>query len=181
MQPKALWPNGLGRGRLLVSPSSAIVRVEAPRIAPRLELAGRAFLAKREFHVTLLGREGSRRLAEAAGGSAQAARLVRKAWRGAAVRIEPGDELWMLDEPPAASIVLECRLQGGETFFETLSACGVVLEPPPFHVTLYLSGAGKGIGVHSAGELERLGRRLASHEREVFLLAARGGGTLPDP
>lgn len=174
MQAARLWPDGLGHGRLLVAPASAIVRIEAPRLAPRLELAGRTFLAKREFHLTILGREKAGQLAAAAGGIEEAARLIRKAWRGASVRIEAGDELWMLDEPPIASIVLECRVEGGETFFRALSEAGALFEPPPWHVTLYLSGSGKGIGVHSVEELERLGRRLDADEREMCLRAASG-------
>ena len=168
-----LW----GRPRLPVrfrcAETSAILQIEAPAVPNEIAFAGRTWRAKREFHITLLGGEAMVRIASA---TDKPVTTIRRIARQSRMAVEPKDSFWILEEPPVASIIVECDVIGDRGFYDRVeTSLGVRLDPPPFHITLFTSGSLKGIGIHSRVELGELGSRLDG-EQDARLAAAIGSG-----
>ncbi len=138
----------------------------------RIELAGREFDVKSEFHVTLLGRE----ILLHAGliDMPALAHAIRHAARGVSLDVQLIDDLRLVSEDEAATIIQMCSVTGSEEFFQRFAGhTGRTIARPPYHVTLYTSGTRKGISLRSEAELQRLGRPLAPDERRIFLRSIR--------
>lgn len=147
------------RGTLACRRDGALVHIRLPALPVTIEVSGRLFKAKREFHVTLLGRQILRRAGLP--GDARTENAIRQAARGTAFAVELHDDLWILTAGEAATIIRMCSVAGAEDFFVRFEAeTGVSVERPPYHVTLYTSATSAGIGVASKAELEHCGRRL---------------------
>ncbi len=155
-------------GTLLCRPDGAIVHVVLPPMPPTLDFAGRTFRLKHEFHVTLLGRG----ILSRAGllGRPDLGTAIRSAARGMRFSVELDDALWIVEQGDAATIIRMCSVTGSADFYERFETnTGVRIEPPPCHVTLYGSGTAKGIGIATAADLARCGRRLARDDAERLL------------
>jgi hypothetical protein len=122
-----------------------IVHIPPLNIPPTLHYDDADWLAKKEFHVTLLDTETETLLGERA----------RK--RGIRFEVVLRDEFWMLTKGRARSIIQMCDVRGAAEFYARLG-----IERPPLHVTLYTIGDRRGIGVASHVELERVGTRINS-------------------
>jgi hypothetical protein len=152
-------------GHVRLGATSAIVSIPPLDLPATVEFAGLRWLAKKEFHLTLLDSAAM----EAVGSIGPANALVSEAARGIefAARLTGG--IWMLEEPPARTLIALAELDGARGFFGRLADSGVRLEVPPFHVTLFTRGTSRGIGVHTMDELHALGRELAAGERKDLL------------
>lgn len=152
-------------GRMRISATSAIIAIPPLELPPTIRFAGVHWLAKKEFHLTLLDRSAMEAVARA--GSATA--LVREAAKGIELAARLTGELWMLEEPPARTLIARAELDGAAALLGRLAEAGVVIEEPPFHVTLYTLGTSRGIGIHTMKELRSLGRELDESERGELL------------
>ena len=136
-----------------------LLRLPPPPLAPMLEWVGRAFRAKRELHVTLLNRAAAEQL----GGEA-----IARAAFGLKFEVHLRDDIWVVRERSAATIIRTCEVEGASDFYRALA-----FEPPPLHVTLYVSGTSRGIGLATAADLERLGTQQAAADRDALLRLMR--------
>jgi hypothetical protein len=143
----------------------------APGLAPRLALPEVALFPKDELHLTLLSSADADRLDSATGG--------RDAWRALlgegdpdAWRVTLGDAWWLLRadkaEGPAWSVIAlaDCpaftRLRARAAGISH----GAIAPDAPAHVTLYVAGDRRGIGLPSGAEFERCRvRRLRARAR----------------
>lgn len=166
-----LWDGPRLPVRFRCAETSAILQIEAPAVPNEIAFAGRTWRAKREFHVTLLGGEAMERISSA---TDKPVTTIRRIARQARMAVEPKNSFWTLEEPPVATIIVECDVFGGRSFYDRIeTSLGLRIDPPPFHITLFTSGAAKGIGVHTRVELEELGSRLNA-DQEALLAAAIG-------
>lgn len=136
-----------------------LLRLPSLRIVPALEWSGRNFVAKREFHVTLLNRA----TAEHSGGES-----IARAVSGVNFEVRLLDEIWLVEEGSAAAIVRMCEVEGAAALYRALA-----VDRPPLHVTLYLSGTVRGIGLATSADLERLGTRLTAADCDTLLRLVR--------
>jgi hypothetical protein len=120
-----------------------LIRVPPPGIPHTIHFLGHDWLAKREFHVTMLSTE----MFDEHGFSA-----VAKAKRGLDFDVILRDEFWMVVKGRAQSIIQMCDIAGAAEFYARLS-----IEQPPLHVTLFTVGDRRGIGIDSEEELHRRG------------------------
>jgi hypothetical protein len=147
------------RGTFAGRRDGALVHIGMPALPVAIEVFGRLFKAKREFHVTLLGRQILRRAGLP--GDTRTETAIRHAARGTAFAVELHDDLWILTAGEAATIIRMCSVAGAEDFFARFETeTGVSVERPPYHVTLYTSATPTGIGLATKADLERYGRRL---------------------
>lgn len=173
-----MWDEPRLPGRFRCAETSAILQIEAPAVPNEIEFLGRGWRAKREFHVTLLGSEAMEKIRAAA--ADEVVRIVRRLARSPRMSVQPGTAFWILEEPPQATIAVECAVHGAAWFYQRIDETfRVAIEPPPFHVTLFTAGGGKGIGIHSREAMEELGRRLTSEEEEGLEAAMRSRGAPP--
>jgi len=115
-------------------------------IPPTLHFDEADWLAKREFHVTMLNTESEELLGR---------RTIAAARRGLHFELALRDEHWMLAKGRARSIIRMCDVAGADEFFARLG-----IEKPPLHVTLYTIGDRRGIGIAARDELDRIGTRI---------------------
>jgi hypothetical protein len=156
------------RGDLIRRRDGALVHIEIPPLPATIELSGRSFKAKHEFHVTLLGRQILRRAGLL--GAAATETSIRHAARGKTFTVELCDDLWILIEGEAATIIRMCNVAGAEDFFVCFeSETGMSVERPPYHVTLYTTATSTGIGIASKADLERCGQRLPAAQSDELL------------
>ena len=156
------------RGTLACRRDGALVHIGMPALPVTIEVSGHLFKAKREFHVTLLGRQILRRAAVPADNRTETA--IRHAARGTAFAVQLLDDLWILTAGEAATIIRMCSVAGAEDFFVRFETeRGVSVERPPYHVTLYTSATSAGIGLASTADLERCGRRLSDAQAAELL------------
>ena len=145
----------------------------APPLAPRLVLPEITLAAKEELHLTLLSSAEAESLDAATG--------APDAWRQLLVDgpIAPASVLltgawWLLraDKPdgPAWSVVAMARCPPFDRFRARTAAAtdGAVAGDAPPHVTLYVAGDARGIGLPSRAVFEaRRLRRLGRAERSA--------------
>ena len=134
-----------------------------------IRLFGEEWPAKKEFHVTLLGREGLGNLLRDIG----RLRIIRAEVaisRSAAEvnwKVRPTGEYWRLDDGDERSIIEMVEVGGAEAFFTTLEGeLETKIERPPYHVTLYMQNTSRGIGLATRADLERLGKKIEGAELE---------------
>lgn len=130
-----------------------ILRIQPLTIPSTVDFDGAKWLAKREFHVTMLNAEQVTELGS---------RAVSSAKKGLRFEVTLRDEHWMLTKGRARSIIRMCDVAGSDEFFARLG-----IEKPPLHVTLYTIGDRRGIGVATHDELDRIGTRIELMPSEV--------------
>lgn len=161
------------KGRVRVAATSAILSIPPLDLPSTVELSGSHWLAKKELHVTLLGRDAM----ESIGRGSRGPVVVRDAAKGMELEVRLTDELWLLEEPPASTIIARAEVPDAAELFAKISdASGAKLEEPPYHVTLFTRGTSRGIGVHSLEELRSAGRELTDAERKRLLDQIRDRG-----
>jgi hypothetical protein len=152
------------RGRLTRHGGSAILHFGHPPIPDVIRFGGEDWRAKREFHVTLTGTTTMQNLTD------DADNIIKGVARGLAFRIALGEELWRVTENETRTIIRMCGVDGAEKFFERLEErLQMVIERPPYHVTLYTIGTLRGIGLASRTDLERMGQKIAGQERTALM------------
>jgi hypothetical protein len=152
------------RGRFTRRGGGAIVHFDHPAIPDVIHFAGADWRAKREFHVTLVGSTMMRNLI------ADPDDVIKRAARRLTFRITALDEFWLLHEENTRAIIRMCDVDSAEEFFAGLEReLQIVIERPPYHVTLYTIGTLRGIGAATRAELERLGEPIAGPERDALL------------
>jgi hypothetical protein len=123
-----------------------ILRIPPLVIPPTIHFDDAGWLAKREFHVTMLNTESEESLGK---------RAISAAKRGLRFEVTVRDEHWLLTKGRARSIIRMCDVAGADEFFARLG-----VEKPPLHVTLYTIGDRRGIGIATHDELDRIGTRI---------------------
>lgn len=137
-----------------------------PRAMPALD--GIAFVPKRELHITLVGRALGAELREAGRRADVLAACVALDWRFRRRR-----EWWWLHDAPGGrdrhSIVELVAMPALDALYARLDAMlGRRLPRPPAHVTLYVAGDGRGIGVPDDTRFARLAvRRVDADELDL--------------
>jgi hypothetical protein len=134
-----------------------ILHIPPLLIPPTIHFDGVEWLAKREFHVTMLNTESEELLGR---------RAISAAKKGLHFEVALRDEHWMLTKGRARSIIRVCDVAGADEFFARLG-----IEKPPLHVTLYTIGDRRGIGIATHDELDRIGARI----RSPLILRLRSG------
>jgi hypothetical protein len=132
-----------------------LLPVERLPIAPGIQFDGREWLAKREFHVTLLNEERAKELGR---------RALSRAKSGLDLRVRLRDEYMRAVKGRAQSILRMCDVDAAAELYSRLG-----IDPPPLHVTLYTFGDGRGIGIASHAELAQRCSPLAGDALAEFL------------
>jgi hypothetical protein len=154
-----------------------------PPLSPRLALPEVILVPKEELHLTLLSSAEASAIDESKGSPAAWSELVEKFGRGAH-RLEFTGSWWLLrsgkPEGPAWSVVARVRCPAFEAFRRRASAAssGAVSASAPAHVTLFVAGDARGIGLPTRQRFRttRL-RRLDKGERLKALHAPQGLGS----
>jgi hypothetical protein len=150
------WPGWSPRGTLAL----AVDPARWPPPAAALVIDDAVFAAKRELHVTLVGRAlGAEVLAAIAEGRI-AAPALRAAFAGQRWRLRRSGLRVRLRKPPPArdieSVIEPVAMPAMARFHGWLGqALGRALPVPPPHVTLYVRGDAEGIGVPDEASLAR--------------------------
>jgi hypothetical protein len=142
--------------RLLRRAGGVLLTLDPLPIPRLLGFQRTQWTAKSEFHVTLIGTATAREK------GIEDLAVVRAA-RGIRFAVALRGEYWILARGSARSIVRMCEVEGAHEFFERL---GGALEEPPYHVTLYTSPPGRGIGAATLAELRERGTPLEGEARE---------------
>ncbi len=152
------------RGRFTRRGGGAIVHFDHPPIPDVIHFAGADWRAKREFHITLAGTATMRTL------TPDPDDVIKRAARRLTFGITLRDEFWQVREEKTRTIIRMCDVSGADDFFAALEReLQIVIERPPYHVTLYTIGTLRGIGVATRAELERLGEPMIEQERSALL------------
>jgi hypothetical protein len=132
---------------------------------------GRKFEAKDELHITVLSRDAAEQVQ---------AYMEQEPENGSRIRRLVDETDWSFrkqeryyhvqEDPQVETIIQMVDVQGLESFFRQVSEwVGRELEPPPPHVTLYMRGTEKGIGLPTHEEFERLARAEIRMDELEFL------------
>jgi hypothetical protein len=150
------WPGRSGTGSVILTlPSAFALSLETIRL-PEAELT-----PKRELHITLVSTREAHAVAQSVPESAWAAIFHRQPWHlgltGRAYLLgedKPGGKVW--------SVIAELEDSSVNVFRQALSqVSGVVLPDTLPHVTLWVAGSDRGIGLGSREEFsQRLIREI---------------------
>ena len=170
MTPSPPWPGRSAHGSVVLPLPWSFV----PPLAERLVLPEATLSRKDELHLTLLSRTEAERLA---GGTSE------DEWRGFFARHDWAMRLtdrWRLlrdveDGAVVRTVVAEIECDALNAFRTDVGyAAAIVLEPTLPHVTLWVDGTTKGIGLASFADVERCSvRRLTAAEREAGIAVRR--------
>jgi hypothetical protein len=150
------WPGFSARGSLLL----ALAAADFADLPAALETAGLGLARKREFHVTLLDRRLGASMHAPAAAGALAARLPG-IFESLDWRWRRRGERWLLLEArprgPVHSVVELIEMPAFGAFRAAIGeALGETLPDAPAHVTVYVAGDPRGIGIASHADFERL-------------------------
>ena len=149
----ACWP-GTGARGALVLPLPAVATVPLP---PALDLGGRRFERKAEFHLTLLAAREWRQARMALGEAAVRALFEALDWR-----LEGDGRYFRVQRGPAETIILDLHAPAAAAFRRGLAAAGVALPAATPHLTLFWHGDPVGIGISGPQQWrQRVRERLA--------------------
>ena len=145
-----------------------------PPLAATLVLPEATLSRKDELHLTLLSRTEAGRLAAGTSEDEWRAFFARHDW---SMRLT---DRWRLlreieGSTTAHAVVAEIECDALNTFRTDVGyAAAIVLEPTLPHVTLWVDGTTKGIGLSSFADVERCSvRRLTAAERDAGIAASR--------
>ena len=152
------WPGFSSRGSLpLPLPMAEVARLAT---TPTLRVGELLLERKREFHVTLLNRDLGARVHVPRAGGAPAGSLpalfapLDWTWRAT------GERWLLLEATPEGASHSVVELLDMPAFARFRAAVGELLGEPlpdaPPHVTLYVAGDPRGIGIDSQAHFERL-------------------------
>lgn len=161
LEPATLYPEAGG---------SVLVPLPLLPLPPALDFLGEAWERKAEMHVTAVSTGAvARRLQTARGLGEDAARAA--AWDAIATAMEGAragpvtvrDELRVVRRGGQRTLIAMAEVDGLAALHDRLAGIiGLPAQPPPAHVTLYTRPGGKGIGLHSPADLERLSRPVGA-------------------
>jgi ribosomal protein S15P/S13E len=122
---------------------------------------GRHFEAKDEVHITILSREAAEAVRQHLERYPQDEEQVRQLVDETNWEYRKLDSFYHIqEEPEVETIVQMVEVPGVDTFFKQVGhPVGQELELPPTHVTLYMRGTEKGIGIPTQAEFERLAQK----------------------
>jgi hypothetical protein len=159
----------------VVEGTSLVVPVIVDGLPERIEVLGRTWERKREFHVTAV----SRSVLEAAGRDREDRwAVVAETASGRAVGpMAATGEIRRVrhpDEPALETLIVMVDAPGLAGLHAALSeALDAALTPPPAHVTLYSSDPGRGIGIDDERELAERAPPLAPAAQDAVREAMR--------
>ena len=160
---RARWPGWTPQHTLLLTvPRDAWPPPEAP-----VTLQGITLHPKRELHVTLVGNHLGRELDAAAAAGRIDADAIRRAFEARDWRWTRTGRLSLLEAPPSRrggparhALIEHIVLPAMAPFHAALGGLvGRPLPVPPPHVTLYVSGTRRGIGVPDPATLAKFRRK----------------------
>jgi hypothetical protein len=122
---------------------------------------GRHFEAKDEIHITILSRDAAEAVRQHLERYPQDEEQVRQLVDETIWDYRKLDSFYYIqEEPEVETIVQMVKVPGVDTFFKQVGQLvGQELELPPTHVTLYMRGTEKGIGIPTQAEFERLAQK----------------------
>jgi hypothetical protein len=122
---------------------------------------GRYFEAKDEVHITILSRDAAEAVRQHLERSPQDEDQVQRLVDESNWDYRKLDSFYHIqEEPEVETIVQMVEVPGAGTFFKQMGQLvGQELELPPTHVTLYMRGTEKGIGIPTQAEFERLAQK----------------------
>jgi ribosomal protein S15P/S13E len=121
----------------------------------------RHFEAKDEVHITILSRDAAEAVRQHLERYPQDEEQVRQLVDETNMDYRKLDSFYHIqEEPEVETIVQMVEVPGVGTFFKQVGQLvGQELELPPTHVTLYMRGTEKGIGIPTQAEFERLAQK----------------------
>lgn len=155
----------------VVPGSSVVVPLIIDRLPAEIDVLGRRWRRKREFHLTVVS---ASTLESAAGG------LRRDAWDiatevlsnrsiGPIYASEEVRRVRNSGEPELETLIVMAEVPGLEPLYRELSqALATALSPPPAHITVYSTDPARGIGLDDEKELASRAPALTpGDQREV--------------
>jgi ribosomal protein S15P/S13E len=122
---------------------------------------GRHFEAKDEVHITILSRDAAETVRQHLERYPQDEDQVRRMVDETNWEYRKLDSFYHIQQAPdEETIVQMVEVPGLDTFFNQVGQLvGQELELPPTHVTLYMRGTEKGIGIPTQAEFEQLAQK----------------------
>lgn len=119
---------------------------------------GASFQPKDELHITILSREAAEKVKAHLERHPQDKDRLEHLIAETNWSYRKKDEYYYIQEEPGVETIIQMvALPGLQPFYQELSGLvGEELERPPAHVTLYMRGASKGIGLPTRAEFNRL-------------------------
>lgn len=158
----------------------ALLRVELPKLQPKIEFGGKIMVLKPEFHVSMIGfaakldkryKDAAAARGEKVSNSQAAERVVealKTAAEGLQFKVQMGTETRRAVKGDAETIIRMCDVEGMSEYFSRVTAAlGLPdgsIEPPPTHVTVYTLENGQGIGMANQEQLQALTQVLSAEE-----------------
>ena len=123
---------------------------------PTLHVEGRELCLKEELHLTLMNRALSARVnAHARASDLRDAVQAFIDHMGGHLTERVTDTAWVLREAEALTVAVSVDLPEMLSLFERLEQMGLSVAPPAPHITLYMAGTDKGIGVQDEAALSQ--------------------------
>lgn len=148
--------------------------------SPVVEIAGRTFSAKAEYHITLVGSDLAASIAASLGGRDRLIELLADVGGWSPCRYRLLDEYVHVrkveGELTNESIIVMAEVEQAAEFYDALERLTAnTLPRPPLHVTLYTFGDERGIGLPILEALkQRTVSRLPHRALAVTIDAATG-------
>jgi hypothetical protein len=124
----------------------------------RVKYQGTVLEPKDELHITVISQDGAQRLANFMQENQAGKEKVKSLIEGTDWSFRKQDRFfWIQEEEGVETIIQMVEVPGMADFFRSLSQItGLGLEPPPAHVTLFMRGTEKGIGLPEKDVFERI-------------------------
>jgi hypothetical protein len=148
--------------------------------SPVVEIAGRTFDPKAEYHITLVGSDLAASIAASPGGSGRLIELLAEVSAWPPWRYRLLDEYVHVrkveGELTNESVIVMAEVEQAAEFYDALERLALAPLPrPPLHVTLYTYGDERGIGLPTLEALkQRTVSRLPHRALAVTVDAATG-------
>lgn len=134
---------------------SLVVPLIIEGLPEEIDVLGRRWLRKREFHLTVLAARVIDGLRPRVSGAWDTVARVASGRRlGPVQALEVIRRVTHHEKPELQTLIVMARCAGLEDLYDKLAeALGSPLRPPPAHVTLYSSDPAEGIGIVDEQEL----------------------------
>jgi hypothetical protein len=113
---------------------------------------------KDELHITVISQDGAQRLANFMQENREGREKVKSLVEGTDWSFRKQDHFfWIQEEEGVETVIQMVEVPGMVDFFRSLSEItGLDLKPPPAHVTLFMRGTEKGIGLSNRDVFEQI-------------------------
>jgi hypothetical protein len=122
-----------------------------------VEYRGKTFKPKDELHVTILSKDAAEKVAQHIDENPEDRDTIDELIQSTDWSFRKTGELYFLQEDEDTETIIEMvEMAQLETFFQMLeNMIGERLDVPPAHVTLYMRGTEKGIGLANQDEFDQ--------------------------